>query len=59
MIIEESDYDSGLIEKQSMMMDEDSSQADVKQNMRSENLIHSPKFENKAKFSDFFMHSGK
>ena len=40
-------------------MSDDNSQTDSKQGVTSENLVQSQKFENKAKFSDFFMHNGE
>ena len=49
------DGDLGLIENQSRDSSEDNSETDSKQCVTLENLVQSQKFENKAKFSDFFM----
>ena len=53
------DDDLGVKENQSSAVSEDNSQTDSIQGVTSENLVQSQQLENKAKFSDFFMHNSE
>ena len=49
----------GVKENRSSAVIENNSQTDSIQGVTSENLVQSQKLENKAKFSDFFMHNSE